>query len=158
MNKKDDKELVQGVFPWMNEDTPMTAKTEKQPRNTPSSQEQAIAKGVASPLNRSPQSAVADRVIDFVLWDERFRQMGLHGGAVIAWRESYGREPTEQEVGQVLREFPQAWHERFDHPPPRPSVGGGTPYYTREEMSSWQENSIRAWEEEKDDEGGALIS
>jgi hypothetical protein len=92
---------------------------------------------------------VVRRIIEFVLHDDQFKQLGLRGGAAVAFREIYVREPTKQEVDQAVRDFWQAWHERFDNPRSPPS-GAGSPYYTLEELSPWQENAIRALEERED--------
>ena len=101
-------------------------------------------------------STVVNRIIDFVLHDKQLKRLGLRGGVVVAFRENYGREPSKQEVDQVVRDFWQAWHERFDNPRSLPPVGMGSPYYTLEEMSPWQENAIRALEEREDSDGGGI--
>jgi hypothetical protein len=59
---------------------------------------------------------VAQRLVDFVLHDQRFKQLKVRGGAVVAFREVCSREPLKAEVDQVVEDFWQVWHERFDNP------------------------------------------
>ena len=98
---------------------------------------------------------VAQRLVDFVLHDRQFEQLGVRGGAVVAFREVCGREPIKEEIDRVVEDFWQFWHERFDSPRPLPPLGAGSPHYTLEELSPWQENAIRALEEGDETEPGA---
>ena len=82
----------------------------------------------------------------------QFKQLGVRGGAEKVFRTIRGREPDKVELDQVATEFWQVWHEKFDKPRSPPPTGAGSPYYTLEELSPWQENAIRALEERGESE------
>jgi hypothetical protein len=103
-------------------------------------------------------SKVAQQLVDFVFRDQRFKQLGVRGGAAVAFREISGREPLKEEDDQVVRDFWQVWHEKFDNSRFLPPVGGGSPHYILEELSPWQENAIRALEECDGCEPGATTA
>jgi len=94
-------------------------------------------------------------LVDFVLHDQRFKLLGLRRGAMVAFIEVYGREPNKEEIHQVVRDFWEFWHDKFDNPRSLAPAGSGSPYYTLEELSPWQENAIRALEECDEGEPGA---
>lgn len=107
----------------------------------------AQSNGLHAPISRTITFAkVGQRLVDFVLKDERFKHLGVSGSAVVAFREFLGREPVKQEVDQLVRDFWEFWHERFGQQR-LPPVGAGSPYYVREELSPDQENAIRALED-----------
>src|SRR5689334_17814863 len=93
---------------------------------------------------------IAASAVEFVLNDRRYRQLRLRGSIVEVFRRAKGIAPTSEQIMEVLRLF---WIEFDRHCPDirqTPPVGGGSPYYVMEDLSPWQENAIRALEEEGD--------
>jgi hypothetical protein len=94
---------------------------------------------------------IAERVVDFVVRDPRFRQLSLRGSIATVFREAEGVEPTPAQTAEVSRMF---WMELDRRNPnihePHAPVGGGSPTYILEDLSPWQENAIRALEERSD--------
>lgn len=88
---------------------------------------------------------IAQRLIDFVLHDQQFKQLGVRGGADAAFREIYGREPLKEVVGQVVRDFWQVWHENFANPRSLPPAGVGSPYYTLQELFRGKRMQSERW-------------
>lgn len=90
---------------------------------------------------------VAQRLVDFVLQDPQFKSLGVRGGAERVYRDLHGRSPLANDLDQIVSEFWQVWHERFDDPQSSPATGARSPWRVREDMSPAQENAVREMEE-----------
>src|SRR5262249_49940560 len=111
-----------------------------------------VRQRIARPKNVQAMSddELVQRLWVFVVRDPRFSKLGLHGGARELYRAATGSLPEGDLVKRIVQAFWFAWDEY--HAKPRGvSIGGGSPYYPLEgELSTWQENAIRALEDGRD--------
>jgi hypothetical protein len=90
---------------------------------------------------------VVDRLHDLVLRDRRYTKLGVGGLARVAFQEVSGRVPTADGIREVIQDFWEYWHEKYDKPTTPHLMWASSGHRVREELSPSQENAIRAWED-----------
>jgi len=92
---------------------------------------------------------VVERLHSLVLRDQRYPKLGIRGLIRVAFDEVAQRVPTADEISEVVRDFWEFWHEKYDRPQHQREVWASSRQRTREDqdLSPRQENAIRAWED-----------
>jgi len=94
---------------------------------------------------------VVERLHSLVLRDQRYPKLGIRGLVRVAFDEIARRVPTADEITEVVRDFWEFWHEKYDRPQPRLEIWASSRqrFRTRGEhdLSPRQENAIRVMED-----------